>query len=414
MQQSLCISLRWVATSMTKRRQLPHLLPLPILPYYPYYLNRYICNMAFEWDEIYANELSEDGHIPDGYRAVQRALDRFVDASYGIMHDALASHSKLNDTDYLWEQIAPILRDNPPLATIPQYFGDGRENYLWYSDFYDDVGKEIFMQYGKFSAPEVRLTPANYIVELDKIDLPYFKELVNLVSLEKLYQEAERRLAAAAKKAKPKKTTAADAVKQVAADTAVEVPQPTPAVEQMAEASPPETPAEQPNLKRSYEPKLCAKQYQLLEECVNEINLFRRPVTATELKNLFIGKLSDPLQATNQKSLTYLLDQLVEAKYIKPTWITIAENNKDFISFLRGKNAERYGDGPHYITWQQFANCRNRNNKEYIEGFIAGAFRGTEYFQYDYRHTDGELFSTVAKTLEECRKRRDEWLNKKQ
>lgn len=42
--------------------------------------------------------------------------------------------------------------------------------------------------------------------------------------------------------------------------------------------------------------------------------------------------------------------------------------------------------------------------------FIAGAFRGTEYFQYDYRHTDGELFSTVAKTLEKCRKRRDEWL----
>jgi len=46
--------------------------------------------------------------------------------------------------------------------------------------------------------------------------------------------------------------------------------------------------------------------------------------------------------------------------------------------------------------------------------FIAGAFRGTEYFQYDYRHTDEELFSTVAKSLEKCRKRRDEWLSKKQ
>ncbi|WP_291529290.1 DUF3873 family protein [Bacteroides sp. UBA939] len=46
--------------------------------------------------------------------------------------------------------------------------------------------------------------------------------------------------------------------------------------------------------------------------------------------------------------------------------------------------------------------------------FVVGAFRGTEYYQYDYRHTDGELFSTVAKTLEECRKRRDEWLSKKQ
>lgn len=35
------------------------------------------------------------------------------------------------------------------------------------------------------------------------------------------------------------------------------------------------------------------------------------------------------------------------------------------------------------------------------------------YYQYDYRHTDGELFSTVAVSLEECRERRDEWLNKR-
>lgn len=44
---------------------------------------------------------------------------------------------------------------------------------------------------------------------------------------------------------------------------------------------------------------------------------------------------------------------------------------------------------------------------------IAGAFRGIKYFQYDYRHTDGEFFSTVAKMLEECRKRRDEWFSEK-
>ncbi len=35
------------------------------------------------------------------------------------------------------------------------------------------------------------------------------------------------------------------------------------------------------------------------------------------------------------------------------------------------------------------------------------------FYQYDYRHTDGELFSTVAKTLEECRTRRDKWLNER-
>ena len=55
-----------------------------------------------------------------------------------------------------------------------------------------------------------------------------------------------------------------------------------------------------------------------------------------------------------------------------------------------------------------------KQGRENYSTFIAGAFRGTEYFQYDYCHTDNELFSTVAKSLEECRKRWDEWLSKKQ
>ena len=45
--------------------------------------------------------------------------------------------------------------------------------------------------------------------------------------------------------------------------------------------------------------------------------------------------------------------------------------------------------------------------------YCLGAFRGQIYFQYDYRHTDMELFSTVAKTLDECRRRRDGWIAKK-
>jgi hypothetical protein len=35
-------------------------------------------------------------------------------------------------------------------------------------------------------------------------------------------------------------------------------------------------------------------------------------------------------------------------------------------------------------------------------------------YQYDYRHTDGTLFSTVASTLKECRSRRDIWLKGKE
>lgn len=42
------------------------------------------------------------------------------------------------------------------------------------------------------------------------------------------------------------------------------------------------------------------------------------------------------------------------------------------------------------------------------------AFKGRIFYQYDYRHTDGKLFSTVAKTLTECRYRRNKWIEKKE
>lgn len=34
-----------------------------------------------------------------------------------------------------------------------------------------------------------------------------------------------------------------------------------------------------------------------------------------------------------------------------------------------------------------------------------------EFVQYDYRHTNGNLFSCVARTLNKARQRRDNWLN---
>lgn len=51
---------------------------------------------------------------------------------------------------------------------------------------------------------------------------------------------------------------------------------------------------------------------------------------------------------------------------------------------------------------------------EQYEVFYTGyRSRRKKHYQYDYRHTDGELYSCVADTLNECRRRRDEWLSKK-
>lgn len=39
--------------------------------------------------------------------------------------------------------------------------------------------------------------------------------------------------------------------------------------------------------------------------------------------------------------------------------------------------------------------------------------KDTEHFYCDYRHTDGELFSCVKPTLQDCRAARDTWLERK-
>lgn len=51
---------------------------------------------------------------------------------------------------------------------------------------------------------------------------------------------------------------------------------------------------------------------------------------------------------------------------------------------------------------------------EKFERFQSGiGRRRRKLVQYDYRHTDGELFACVKATLDECRKARDKWLNAK-
>mgnify|MGYP002515561277 FL=1 len=53
--------------------------------------------------------------------------------------------------------------------------------------------------------------------------------------------------------------------------------------------------------------------------------------------------------------------------------------------------------------------------KENFEYFTTRLGRKIYYrMQYDYRHTDGELFSCIGSDLDACRKRRDEWLKSKE
>lgn len=239
-----------------------------------------------------------------------------------------------------------IIRNNPSLVSLPKYLRDEREDYLWYSDFYDEISKDVYHQYRTFIKPIATITSSNYTTELSKIDLPYFRELVNLVSLERLCIKYEKLLP------KPK----------------VDIIQEETPIQETTIAKETKSTVKPKSTKRSYQPKLSKEQYTLLADCIEAIKLFRSKIKVSELKKLLLGKLSEPLQVTNQKTLVYLIDQLSEHKYIKTQWVSVADGNNDFISFRTEGNKERYGDNTHYIGMQQLLNCRNRNKREQIFG----------------------------------------------
>ncbi len=53
-----------------------------------------------------------------------------------------------------------------------------------------------------------------------------------------------------------------------------------------------------------------------------------------------------------------------------------------------------------------------QNGQEQHESFKHPVRRNQTLVQYDYRHTNGHLFSCVKPTLEQCRQARDIWVQK--
>ena len=66
------------------------------------------------------------------------------------------------------------------------------------------------------------------------------------------------------------------------------------------------------------------------------------------------------------------------------------------------------------MTINGVSTCQSAGTENY-EKFQTGIDRRKRTLvQYDYRHTDGELFSCVKPTLDECRAARDKWLTAKE
>ena len=288
---------------------------------------------------------SENTYQPDflpEFEAVQRTLDKFVDINYKAAQDAYYDHSQRRDRidierniGIIRQQLIELLAANPPMATIPKSYDTANKDYLWYSDFYDYVTKDVYRQYGKFTAPAAVITPANYATELARIDLPYFKEIVRLVGLLRLIEYVSSQL-------EPIEPESFDPGK-MNLDT---LSSPT----------------------KSYSPKMTDEQLGILADGINTLDLFKHKVNTRQLHDLFLGKKQRLFFVTNQKTYVYLLDRLADDGYIVKTWNAVAGFNCDFASVQPAWMARRNEGQIHYITAQQFRNNRKKNKREAIKG----------------------------------------------
>lgn len=65
------------------------------------------------------------------------------------------------------------------------------------------------------------------------------------------------------------------------------------------------------------------------------------------------------------------------------------------------------------MTLDGVSTCTEAGTEKYEKIQIGMGRRRRTLIQYDYRHTDGELFSCAKPTLDECRAERDKWLTSK-
>lgn len=66
------------------------------------------------------------------------------------------------------------------------------------------------------------------------------------------------------------------------------------------------------------------------------------------------------------------------------------------------------------MTINGLSTCQAAGTEKYESFQMSIGRKRRTFVQYDYRHTDGELFACVKPTLDECRTARNKWLNAKQ
>jgi hypothetical protein len=257
---------------------------------------------------------------------IQALFDGFVAIRSGQLEDLITAESYRNgkapNAEWLKQYVLEILVKNDNLYTVADYVRQGSKEYYWYSDFLDSLDREDKKKYFFYDTTGIAFSKSGFDKCLRSVELPYFQEIVELVSA-----------LAAIKELEPKQPEAQILPKE-------------------PESEP--TLVSRPTFKSTLTPEQTAR----LTDTINEVKLFKNAITPEALSELLSGERKEKLHTTNTKLVYYLFEKLSQSKYIALDWWDIFLRNAILVS-TRGNIVEN----------QDFRGAKQRVFAEY-EGIL--------------------------------------------
>lgn len=204
-----------------------------------------------------------------------------------------------------------ILTDNFLLYELAQYAIQGETEYYFLSDFLDSLSRDDKKRYSFFD-----------VENGSTADLPYFQEIVELVSTIQIINRLQ-----------PKE------------DRAIEIA------------------ATEKEQTQTFGAKISGKQFTILAQAINEAGLFTVPITVGRIENLLDCKIAEPLQVSNLKLLVYLFEELSDHKLIANQWQKVVVANKLFLS-KHGKESNDHDlRGAKRKIYDRYEGTKPKNHK---------------------------------------------------
>lgn len=240
-------------------------------------------------------------------------------------------------------------------------------DWLWHSSIFESIPKETKRKWLSFRFNEFNHEHYSNSYTVYSEELPYFREMVNAVTLERYIGylgNNPSKIEPAEKKS--------DTVQQIQVVT-VPVQQPMPPTEEVAmKKKKPETPpAAKPkcaDTKDPFECRLNKRQISLLVDCVNDVKMFNNPVTVEELTAIFRGRLiAEPLRVRNNRVLAFFFGSLAVNGKITDQWQSTIANCRLFFS---SKKDDFINQSDLSSAWSYIKDCGYDGKYETIGNYM--------------------------------------------